>query len=102
MALQDDLNRLPKQLGNFLSPEMSLLRGRHRRPPPAAAAKRDSALYQGERPVSGDLRALRLAAVLYRPVREAIPRFKFQGHRRAGLLRPSAGRLCRPVVFKRV
>lgn len=47
----------------------------------------------------------RCASPLYytAPVREAILRFKFQGHTgRAGLLRPSAGRLRRPVVFRRV
>ena len=67
MALQDDLNRLQKQLGISLSPEMSLLRDRHRRPPAVRQLRKDSALYRGERPASGNLRAVRLAAVLYRP-----------------------------------
>lgn len=104
MALQDDLNRLQKQLGNFLFPRKCpfcgavtggrLLCGSCERTLPYTG---ENALRQG---TFG-----RCASPLYytAPVREAILRFKFQGHTgRAGLLRPSAGRLRRPVVFRRV
>ena len=57
---------------------MSLLRGRHRRPPAVRQLRKGPALYRGERPASGDLR---VASPLYYtgPVREAILHFKFQG-----------------------
>ena len=102
MALQDDLNRLQKQLGNFLFPRKcpfcgTVTGGRLRQ------LRKDSALYRGERPASGDLRAVRLAAVLYRPRPGGYPSLQISGpHRRAGLLRPIDGRLRRPVVSRRV
>ena len=54
MALQDDLNRLQKQLGNFLFPRKcpfcgAVTGGRLL----CSSCERDSALYRGERPVSG-------------------------------------------------
>ena len=81
MALQDDLNRLQKQLGNFLFPRKCpfcgavtggrLLCGSCERTLPYTG---EDALRQG---TFG-----RCASPLYytAPVREAILRFKFQGH----------------------
>ena len=81
MALQDDLNRLQKQLGNFLFPRKCpfcgavtggrLLCGSCERTLPYTG---ENALCQG---TFG-----RCASPLYytAPVREAILRFKFQGH----------------------
>ena len=81
MALQDDLNRLQKQLGNFLFPRKCpfcgavtggrLLCGSCERTLPYTG---ENALRQG---TFG-----RCASPLYytAPVREAILRFKFQGH----------------------
>ena len=81
MALQDDLNRLQKQLGNFLFPRKCpfcgtvtggrLLCGSCERTLPYTG---ENALRQG---TFG-----RCASPLYYtgPVREAILRFKFQGH----------------------
>ena len=104
MALQDDLNRLQKQLGNFLFPRKCpfcgtvtggrLLCGSCERTLPYTG---ENALRQG---TFG-----RCASPLYYtgPIREAILRFKISGpHRRAGLLRPIDGRLRRPVVSRRV
>lgn len=104
MALQDDLNRLQKQLGNFLFPRKCpfcgavtggrLLCGSCERTLPYTG---ENALCQG---TFG-----RCASPLYytAPRPGGYPPLQVSGpHRRAGLLRPSAGRLRRPVVFRRV
>ena len=79
MALQDDLNRLQKQLGNFLFPRKCPFCGR------VVGKALLCETCEKELPGCREVRTGsfgRCAAPLYYtgPVREAILRFKFQGH----------------------
>ena len=104
MALQDDLNRLQKQLGNFLFPRKCPFCGAVTGGRLLCSSCERTLPYTGENALcQGTFGRLRLAAVLYRPRPGGYPPLQVSGpHRRAGLLRPSAGRLRRPVVFRRV
>ncbi len=79
MALQDDLNRLQKQLGNFLFPRKCPFCGTVTGGPAVRQLRKDSALYRENALRQGTFG--RCASPLYYtgPVREAILRFKFQG-----------------------
>ncbi len=104
MALQDDLNRLQKQLGNFLFPRKCPFCGAVTGGRLLCGSCERTLPYTGENALRQGTFGRCVSPLYYTaPVREAILRFKFQG-RTGGLdcFGRSDGRLCRPVVFRRV
>ena len=81
MALQDDLNRLQKQLGNFLFPRKCPFCGAVTGGRLLCSSCERTLPYTGENALCQGTFG-RCASPLYytAPVREAILRFKFQGH----------------------
>ena len=81
MALQDDLNRLQKQLGNFLFPRKCPFCGTVTGGHLLCSSCERTLPYTGENALRQGTFG-RCASPLYYtgPVREAILRFKFQGH----------------------